>query len=95
MACLDFAREQLKVATAGAIAAVIVEPDAGHGRQRDPAAGVPARRAGDRREHDALLIADEMITGFGRTGKMFGCEHTDTEPDVDDDRQRLRRAAFR
>jgi 4-aminobutyrate aminotransferase-like enzyme len=34
------------------------------------------------RAHDALLIADEMITGFARTGKMFGCEHTGTEPDV-------------
>jgi 4-aminobutyrate aminotransferase-like enzyme len=34
------------------------------------------------RENDALLIADEMITGFGRTGEMFGCNHTDTEPDV-------------
>jgi 4-aminobutyrate aminotransferase-like enzyme len=34
------------------------------------------------REHDALLIADEMITGLGRTGRMFGCEHTGVEPDV-------------
>ena len=34
------------------------------------------------REHGALLIGDEMITGFGRTGAMFGSNHTDTVPDV-------------
>src|SRR5262249_26493696 len=33
-------------------------------------------------EHDALLIADEMITGFGRTGRWFGCEHSGVVPDV-------------
>ena len=29
-----------------------------------------------------LLIADEVITGFGRTGAMFGCESFDLQPDL-------------
>ena len=82
IACLDFAREQLKVATAGEIAAVIVEPMQGTaGNVIPPPEFLPGVQA-IAKEHGALLIADEMITGFGRTGKMFGCEHTDTTPDV-------------
>src|SRR4030095_12620418 len=82
IACLDFMREQLDVTTAGEIAAVIIEPMQGTAGNVIPPPeflpGVPAIA----KERGALLIADEMITGFGRTGRMFGCEHTDTEPDV-------------
>ncbi len=82
VACLDFAREQLKVTTAGAIAAIIVEPMQGTaGNVIPPPEFLPGVQA-IAKEHDALLIADEMITGFGRTGKMFGVEHTITEPAV-------------
>src|SRR5204863_4620 len=34
------------------------------------------------KDHDALFIADEMLTGFGRTGTMWGIEHDGVEPDV-------------
>jgi 4-aminobutyrate aminotransferase-like enzyme len=82
VACLDFIRQSLKVTTAGMIAAILIEPIQGTaGNVVPPPEFLPGIRD-VAREHDALLIADEMITGFGRTGLMFGCNHTGVAPDV-------------
>ena len=49
-------------------------------RSRTPTTGPPFRKICD--DNDVLLIADEVITGFGRTGKMFASEHWDLKPDI-------------
>jgi 4-aminobutyrate aminotransferase-like enzyme len=82
MACVDFARESIRRTTAGAVAAIIVEPMQGTaGNVVPPPEFLPAVQD-VAREIGALLIADEMITGFGRTGRWFGCNHTGVVPDV-------------
>jgi 4-aminobutyrate aminotransferase-like enzyme len=82
MFCLDFARQAIKTTTAGSIAAIIVEPIQGTAGNIVPPPEFLPGVADIAKENGALLIADEMITGFARTGKMFGCNHTNTEPDV-------------
>lgn len=80
--CVDFARQQLKRSSAGALAAVVAEPMQGTaGNVIPPDDYMPALKA-LAREHGALLIADEMITGFGRTGRMWGVDHSGVKPDI-------------
>lgn len=64
------------------IGAVLVEPVQGRGGIRipDPEFLPLLREMCDR--HHALLIVDEIFTGFGRTGRWFACEHTNTIPDL-------------
>ena len=80
--CAQFARKVLRNSTTGALAAILVEPVQGTaGNIVPPPEFMPiVREIAD--ENDALLISDEMITGFGRTGLWFGCEHTATVPDI-------------
>ncbi len=82
LACVDFARESITRTTSGAVAAIIVEPMQGTaGNVVPPPEFLPAIRDLTH-EIGAVLIADEMITGFGRTGRWFGCNHTGVVPDV-------------
>jgi 4-aminobutyrate aminotransferase/(S)-3-amino-2-methylpropionate transaminase len=64
------------------VAAIILEPVQGEGGfHQAPAELMSALRA-ICDKHGILLIADEVQTGFGRTGKMFAMEHYDTKPDL-------------
>lgn len=64
------------------VAAIIIEPVQGEGGfYAAPKELMQALRALCD-EHGIVLIADEIQTGFGRTGKMFCCEHSDVEPDL-------------
>lgn len=71
-----------RVAPPDEVAAIFVEPIQGEGGYHVPPAGfLPAlRELCDR--HGMLLVADEVQTGFGRTGKMFACAHWNVAPDI-------------
>jgi len=75
--------EALLAERAGQIAAVIVEPllQAAGGMIVHPVEFLQKIRALCTR-HDVLLIADEVLTGFGRTGKMFACDLAGVAPDL-------------
>ena len=81
-ACVDFIKKKIKLETTNNVAALIVEPIQGTNGNVVPPNGFlkELRRVAD--EIGAVLIADEMITGFGRTGKMFGCQHDEVVPDI-------------
>lgn len=80
--CVDFARQQIRNSSAGAIAAIVAEPMQGTaGNVIPPDDWLPAVKS-VAQEFDALLIADEMISGFGRTGRMWGSEHSGVEADI-------------
>jgi 4-aminobutyrate aminotransferase/(S)-3-amino-2-methylpropionate transaminase len=64
------------------IAALVVEPVLGEGGFVVPPAGYLSKLAALCRTHGILLIADEVQTGFGRTGRLFACEHDGVEPDL-------------
>jgi 4-aminobutyrate aminotransferase/(S)-3-amino-2-methylpropionate transaminase len=82
LACVEVGRKQLKAASAGSVAAIIAEPMQGTaGNIVPPDDFLPAvRSVAD--ELGALFIADEMITGFGRTGRFWGVDHSGVRPDI-------------
>jgi adenosylmethionine-8-amino-7-oxononanoate aminotransferase len=75
-------RTQVEQIGPGNVAAIIAEPVIGTGGVVGPADGYLESLAALAREHDILLIADEVITGFGRTGRMFGSHRYGITPDL-------------
>jgi adenosylmethionine-8-amino-7-oxononanoate aminotransferase len=80
--CLQDLDKVLK-AHSGEVAALILEPliQGAGGMVTAPWGFLSGVRSLCRR-YDVLMIADEVATGFGRTGKMFACEHEDVVPDI-------------
>jgi 4-aminobutyrate aminotransferase len=64
------------------IAAIFVEPILGEGGYIVPAAEFLPMLQDLCRRHGILLVVDEIQSGFGRTGKMFACDHWGIEPDI-------------
>jgi 4-aminobutyrate aminotransferase / (S)-3-amino-2-methylpropionate transaminase / 5-aminovalerate transaminase len=66
----------------GRPAVVVIEPIEGTAGNIVPPPGFLREVCDVAHEYGALLLADEMITGFGRTGKLFGCTHDEVVPDI-------------
>lgn len=80
--CVDFTRQVLRLQSSGSLAAILVEPIQGTAGNISPPDGwLPAMRD-LAHEHGALLILDEMICGFGRTGRMWGGQHFGVTGDI-------------
>jgi putrescine---pyruvate transaminase len=74
--------QQVEELGAERVAAVIVEPVFGSGGVIVPPLGYLRRLREICDRHQLLLIVDEVITGFGRTGTWFACEHEAVVPDL-------------
>jgi ornithine--oxo-acid transaminase len=73
--------DALEAAITENTAAFLVEPIQGEGGIVVPPAGYLRAAAELCRRHNVLLIADEIQTGLGRTGRLLACEHEDVKPD--------------
>jgi adenosylmethionine-8-amino-7-oxononanoate aminotransferase len=83
LACADDLDAFLRANDAASVAAFLFEPVVGATLGAAPAVdGYTARIAEICRKHGILLIADEVMTGMGRTGKPFASEHWGLEPDI-------------
>jgi len=80
--CADKLEELIQAEGPETIAAFIGEPVLGTGGIVPPPAGYWAKIQAVLRKYDILLIADEVVTGFGRLGSMFGSDHYGIEPDL-------------
>jgi 4-aminobutyrate aminotransferase len=83
-AALDYLEDQILVhlISPDEVAAVVVEPIQGEGGYVIPPASFFHRLRALTKKHGMLLVADEVQSGMGRTGKMFAIEHFGVEPDI-------------
>ncbi|MBI3313175.1 MAG: acetyl ornithine aminotransferase family protein [Candidatus Omnitrophica bacterium] len=82
--CVDYIEHTLfkKTVPPEEVAAIIVEPIQGEGGYVVPPPGYHQKLRELTQKYGILLIADEVQSGMGRTGKMFAIEHWDVEPDI-------------
>jgi 4-aminobutyrate aminotransferase / (S)-3-amino-2-methylpropionate transaminase / 5-aminovalerate transaminase len=82
VACGEYLTDVLRYQTSGDVAALIAEPVLGEGGIIVPPPEYFKIAADIVRNDGALFVVDEVQSGFGRTGKMFGIEHFGVEPDI-------------
>lgn len=82
VACAEDMEELIQTTTTGQIAGILVEPIQGVGGFITPPPEYFKIVAEVVRNHGGVFISDEVQTGFGRTGKMWGIEQYDVEPDM-------------
>jgi 4-aminobutyrate aminotransferase / (S)-3-amino-2-methylpropionate transaminase / 5-aminovalerate transaminase len=82
LACADAVRDVIDYQTADDVAAFVAEPVMGEGGIIVPHPDYFRRVKEILDERGILFIADEVQSGFGRTGKLFGIEHYGVEPDI-------------
>ncbi|APX97756.1 aminotransferase family protein [Natronorubrum daqingense] len=81
MESLDYIEEMLML-EGDTVAAILVEPIVGSNGILVPPEEYLPRLKEIAHEHGALLICDEVMAGFGRTGEWFGCDVFDVTPDI-------------
>lgn len=82
LACADAVTDAIQFGTADDVAAFIAEPVMGEGGIIVPPGGYFARVQEILARRGILFIADEVQSGFGRTGRLFASEHYQLEPDI-------------
>lgn len=80
--CADFIEDKIKNETSGQMAAIVLEPVQGWGGSVVPPDEFIPRLRKICDKNNMLLMADEVLSCMGRTGKMFAMEHWNTTPDI-------------
>ncbi len=80
--CAEFLENVIKNDTSGQVAAIVLEPIQGWGGSVVPPDDFMPKLRQICDKNNILLMADEVLCGMGRTGKMFAMEHWDVTPDI-------------